>query len=70
MSKVTEFCPHCEEEVLLKDIMFEPQKCPKCGHMIKACILCDWDICDCSVCAKKYPCGEENEAEGEQHDQG
>lgn len=54
MRKIAEYCEHCEEEVKIAPIMFIAQKCPKCGHPIKACSMCDCDICDCSKCEQKW----------------
>lgn len=58
--EIVEFCPVCEHEVKLYPIMFERQKCPKCGAMIKPCSMCDCDICDCAKCAEKYPYQEDD----------
>lgn len=52
--KIVELCPHCEEEVKIEAVMFELQKCPKCGGRIRACSMCDSDICDCAKCEAKY----------------
>ena len=36
---VSEICPWCEREVILKN-KFETQKCPNCGKEIKLCAMC------------------------------
>jgi predicted RNA-binding Zn-ribbon protein involved in translation (DUF1610 family) len=38
--KITEWCPHCEDEVELND-NFCVQICPKCGHPILPCSICE-----------------------------
>lgn len=38
--KITEWCPHCEDEVKLKN-EFTRQICPKCGHSILPCSICE-----------------------------
>ena len=53
MKMVTELCPYCDEEVKIKAIKCELQKCPNCGKPIRACCLCDFDECDCEECGKK-----------------
>lgn len=54
MKKVVELCPFCEEEVKLKPIKFQAQKCPNCGKLIKACSLCNCDECNCAECEKLF----------------
>lgn len=49
IEKITECCPHCENEVEL-DEKFERQHCPVCGAMIAPCNMCDHDTCDCANC--------------------
>lgn len=39
-TKIIEYCPHCECEVLL-DTKFEMQVCPVCGKKIAPCNLCN-----------------------------
>ena len=39
-TKIIEYCPHCECEVLL-DTKFEMQICPVCGKKIAPCNLCN-----------------------------
>lgn len=52
MFKVIEVCPFCMEEVELESILFDRQKCPNCGNMIRACCLCDMsDTLDCTWCS-------------------
>lgn len=40
---ITEWCPHCEDEVELAGIM-KRQICPTCLKFILPCSLCDIDI--------------------------
>lgn len=54
MSKVTELCPCCDQEVKLEPKRYVLQRCPKCGAPIRTCSLCDCDIVDCSKCQKKF----------------
>ena len=54
MSKVTELCPCCDQEVKLEPKRYILQRCPKCGAPIRACCLCDCDVVNCSECQKKY----------------
>lgn len=54
MSKVTELCPCCDQEVKLEPKRYVLQRCPKCGAPIRVCSLCDCDIVDCSKCQKKF----------------
>lgn len=50
MTDTYEICPHCEEEVLLKDAKFKmKQKCPSCHRMILPCSLCS-DFSRCYEC--------------------
>lgn len=51
-TKLVEYCPHCECEVLL-DTKFEIQTCPVCGKKIAPCNLCN-GICrnDCPLKAR------------------
>ena len=44
-TKIIEYCPHCECEVLL-DTKFEIQTCPVCGKKIAPCNLCNGICCD------------------------
>jgi hypothetical protein len=44
-SKITEYCPHCEQEVKLKD-KFVLQVCPKCKCPIMPCSICEDMPCD------------------------
>lgn len=37
---VYEYCPHCEEEVILSND-FKVQVCPNCGMHIVPCSICD-----------------------------
>ena len=39
MDKITEFCPHCEQEVELNE-EFKVQQCPNCGKHIVPCNMC------------------------------
>lgn len=51
-TKIIEYCPHCECEVLL-DTKFEMQVCPVCGKKIAPCNLCNGICChDCSLKAR------------------
>lgn len=44
-----EWCPYCEEEVVLQDI-FEVQVCPSCGELLAPCSLCETRKCNtCSA---------------------
>ena len=43
-TKIIEYCPHCECEVLL-DTKFEMQVCPVCGKKIAPCNLCNGVSC-------------------------
>lgn len=53
MTDTYEICPHCEEEVLLKDAKLKTkQKCPCCGRMILPCSLCE-DFSRCCECEDK-----------------
>lgn len=47
--EITEYCPHCENEVELQCI-FANQVCPNCGELITPCGLCDHNVCDCENC--------------------
>lgn len=42
---VTELCPSCEEEVVIKTVGV--QKCPNCWNVILPCSVCDDCIKDC-----------------------
>lgn len=37
---VYEYCPHCENEVILS-VDMEPQQCPECGKWICPCAMCE-----------------------------
>ena len=51
-TKIVEYCPHCECEVLL-DTKFEIQTCPVCGKKIAPCNLCNGICChDCPLKAR------------------
>ena len=45
-----EFCPYCEQEVLINR---NGEKCSVCGHFLKPCSLCDMDKVKCSECKIK-----------------
>ena len=45
--RVTEWCPHCEDEVELEE-KFERQECPNCKEKILPCAQCV--IYECSRC--------------------
>jgi len=42
---VNEYCPHCEDEVRLKN-EFQIQDCPTCGESIKPCSICEDEACN------------------------
>lgn len=46
---VYEWCSFCMNEVQLK-AKSELQVCPKCGHLIIPCCLCDCNKVDCNKC--------------------
>jgi len=59
-----EFCPHCEEEVML-DAELKVQTCPNCGKRIVTCSMClACNIPDkhyCANCCLCYQADKENE---------
>ena len=63
-NKVYEYCPHCENEVVLNN-EFKVQVCPDCGHAIVPCSICPLESC-CSTCALDVLCRQKNnEIDGE-----
>ena len=42
--KIEEYCPHCDQEVLLEP-EFKAHKCPNCGKWIVACAQCPLENC-------------------------
>ncbi len=46
---ITEMCPHCEEEVEIKQTISK-QNCPKCGKPILPCSMCDMEETECQKC--------------------
>ncbi len=48
-----EWCPYCEYEVLLLDIVMK-QTCPECGKLILHCAICDQEETKCSECPYEY----------------
>lgn len=64
-NKVYEYCPHCEDEVVL-DNEFKVQVCPDCGHAIVPCSICPLESCvsNCPLdvlCRQKNKQNEEND---------
>lgn len=58
-TKTWEYCPHCENEVELKNPVEKVrQRCPVCGEMILPCSICSKRTEGCRECAIK-----ENEPE-------
>lgn len=53
MKPIFEFCPHCQQDVELKE-EFKVQVCPNCGKPILPCAMCDNDKVKCSECPLKY----------------
>lgn len=58
-NKVYEYCPHCENEVILND-EFKVQVCPDCGHAIVPCSICPLESC-CSNCPLDALCRQKND---------
>jgi hypothetical protein len=52
MGKITEYCPHCEQEVKLKD-KFVLQECPECKCPILPCSICE--NMPCNKCPLETP---------------
>lgn len=52
MTTVYELCPHCEQEVELKDAKKKVFSiCPECKKLILPCALCtEKDMLNCSKC--------------------
>lgn len=48
-NSITEWCPHCEEEVTLVG-EFRVQKCPNCGEDILPCSICSGYNSGCFSC--------------------
>lgn len=57
--KIEEYCPYCENEVML-DNELKVQVCPECGHAIVPCSICSLDSC-CSPCPLDVLCRQRNE---------
>ena len=48
---ITEYCPHCNDEVLINR---KGEKCSGCGHFLKPCSLCDMDNVNCRDCEERW----------------
>ena len=48
---ITEYCPHCNDEVLINR---NGEKCSGCGHFLKPCSLCDMDNVNCRDCEERW----------------
>ena len=63
-NKVYEYCPHCENEVMLTD-EFKVQICPECGKAIVPCSICPFQPYKCSSnCPLEALCNQLNEKMG------
>ena len=47
MSKITEWCSHCDNEVLIDND--KESTCPVCGARILPCAMCDMDKVNCTT---------------------
>ena len=47
MSKITEWCSHCENDVLIDND--KESTCPVCGARILPCAMCDMDKVNCTT---------------------
>ena len=51
MRKITEYCPHCNDE---EEIDETGGICSGCGHFLKPCSLCDMDNVNCKDCEERW----------------